>query len=188
MARKSKQPGGNFPLTQYERTKKFASSEYGTTAQRIAGHSQYQLGDCGISLTQLTAQDDVVCTPSGYLYSNEAILQYLLTQTCKLKEQRAAYERQAIYTDNGDEAEDNQKQLQQEQFEESQKVIRKRKCINEKETAKTELMKSSYWLAEAQPATVEQLIQQPPERPPSPNSQQPLRRKRHLVIVVEMGS
>lgn len=180
MARKSKQPGGNFPLTQYERTKKFASSEYGTTAERIAGHSQYQLGDCGISLTKFTPKDDVVCTPSGYLYSNDAILEYLLTQTQELNEQRAAFERQQASLQNNAQDE-KQKQIQQ-RFEETQQVVRKRKAVDEKESAKKELLRSSYWLAEAQPETVEQMIQQPPDRPPSPNSQEPLRRKDILPV------
>jgi nitric oxide synthase-interacting protein len=174
MARKSKQPGGNFPLTQHERTKKFASSEYGTTAQRLAGHSQYQLGDCGISLTKLKDTDAVCCTPSGYLYAQDAIVEYLLTQTQELKEQRAAYERQQASRHGEDD--EKQKQIQQ-QFEETQQVIRKRKAVDEKETAKQAVLKSSYWLAEAQPETVEAVLPLPPERPLSPHSQEPLRRK-----------
>lgn len=169
MARKSKQPGGNFPLTQYERTHKFASSEYGTTAQRIAGHSQYQFGDCGLSLTPFVEKDSVVCTPSGYVYQKEAILEYLLTQTQALKEQRAAYERQQQQQQQ-ESNETAAKQLQQ--FEETQQVVRKRKSVD----TKKDLLKSSYWLAESQPESVEHVLPEPPERPLSPNSQTPLRR------------
>jgi hypothetical protein len=39
MGRKGAHVGGQLPLTHYERTKKFASSEYGTVRKRLAGDS-----------------------------------------------------------------------------------------------------------------------------------------------------
>jgi hypothetical protein len=87
-----KRTDGNLPLTSYERSVGFASSSYGTTTQRLAGYAQYQRGDCALSLTKLDGT--ALCTPSGYLYSHDAILSYLLNQTQLLNRQRDAYEDQ----------------------------------------------------------------------------------------------
>jgi hypothetical protein len=172
MTRKSKQAGGNLPLTHYERTKKFASSEYGTTQQRLAGHSQYQIGDCALSLTRLGSS--ALCTPSGYLHDESAILQYLLTRTQQIKEQQLAYERQerARLADSG---EDDKERLAQ--FEESQTVSKKRKIRDPLQEAREDLKRTSYWLADAQPDSVTEQIEKPPERPQSPTTQAPLTRK-----------
>jgi nitric oxide synthase-interacting protein len=182
MGRKSKQPGGNFPLTHYERTKKFASSEYGTTSKRLAGHSQYQLGDCALSLTRLTTEIDAhhaLCSPSGYLYSQDAILEYLLTKTQELKEQQVAYDRQEaqeVSTKSDERDQDDQKRLAD--FQQTQKVVKKRKVVDVKQAALTELKRTSYWLADAQPGEVAKVkLSPPPSRPLSPITQEPLRRK-----------
>jgi hypothetical protein len=121
MTRKSKQAGGHNPLTYYERNTKFASSEYGTTSQRLAGHSQYQLGDCALSLTRLTGAP-ALCTPSGYLYSEEAILEYLLTRTQELNEQRVAFDAQEAADAKGDADAKEEKRISD--FEESQQVAK----------------------------------------------------------------
>jgi nitric oxide synthase-interacting protein len=181
MGRKSKQPGGNFPLTHYERTKKFASSGYGTTSKRLAGHSQYQLGDCALSLTRLTTNTDTdaLCSPSGYLYSQDAILEYLLTKTQELKEQQVAYDRQQAQekSANSERDQDDKKRLMAD-FQQSQKVVKKRKVIDAKEAALHELKRTSYWLADAQPDAVAPVkLSPPPSRPLSPITQEPLRRK-----------
>jgi nitric oxide synthase-interacting protein len=184
MGRKGKRPGGNFPLTHYERTKKFASSEYGTTSKRLAGHSQYQLGDCALSLTRLITDTDIdthtaLCSPSGYLYSQDAILEYLLTKTQELKEQQVAYDRQqaqAVTTQSDERDQDDKKRLAD--FQESQKVVKKRQVVDAKEAALTELKRTSYWLADAQPGAVTPVkLSLPPTRPLSPITQEPLRRK-----------
>jgi len=185
MTRKSKQAGGNFPLTHYERTKKFASKEgHGTTSKRIAGHSQYQLGDCGLNLTKLDDEGAALCTPSGYLYSEDAILSYLLSKTQEIKEQREAYEQQqrredAAAAGEGDVAASKKRAASVvEAFEESQRTIKKRKSVDRKQAALDELKKTSYWLADAQPDRVERRMEgPPPDRPPSPHTGQPLRRK-----------
>ena len=110
MGRKSKQPGGHKPLTHHERTKKFASSEYGTVSRRLAGHSQYQLGDCALSVTSLldggtTSSDTAttatistaLCSPSGYLYQEAAIVEYLLIRTQDLNRQRSEWQAQQLH-------------------------------------------------------------------------------------------
>ena len=181
MTRKSKQAGGNFPLTYHEQTKKFASSQYGTTAKRLAGHSQYQLGDCALSLTSLSATREsdkapaALCTPSGYLYSEEAILEFLLKKTQELKEQQVAYERQKV--DREAKSRETLDRKKRDEFEESQRMVRKRKTVDSRQAARDDLKRTSYWLAESQPDAVQEEVSRPPERPLSPHSQQPLRRK-----------
>jgi len=107
MGRKSKQAGtGHYPMTHHERTKKFASSSYGTTTTRLAGDTQVAFGSCSLSLTpimdhtssngeQKGKSDSKACagsdtntsttiamvTPSGHLYAKQAIYEYLLTKT-----------------------------------------------------------------------------------------------------------
>ena len=75
MGRKAKnKTGGNLPLTHYERTQKFASSEYGTVVKRVSGAAQYQLGDCALSLSSLkpittTSTDKTTTTTACVLRS-----------------------------------------------------------------------------------------------------------------------
>lgn len=182
MGRKSKHAGGNFPLTHHERTRKFASSEYGTVAKRVAGDSQYQLGDCALSLSTLKPTDpsqttsEALCTASGYLYANDAILEYLLTQTKELKERRAAWERQQEQAEQTETATADKKR--KAEFEASQKLLKPAaKRVRPMDAAKADLKRTSYWLADAQPDAVEAQLEEPPARPPSPHSQQPLKRK-----------
>lgn len=197
MGRKSKQAGGNFPLTHHERTKKFASSEYGTVAKRVAGHSQYQLGDCALSLSTLkpivgatssssypsqqnqqkTITSEALCTPSGYLYASDAILEYLLTQTKELKERRVAWERHQA--ERIDTASADSEKKRKADFEASQKLLKPAatKRLRPAEQAKADLKRTSFWLADSQPDAVENQVEEPPDRPVSPHSQQPLKRK-----------
>ena len=189
MGRKSKQAGGNFPLTHHERTKKFASSEYGTVAQRVAGDSQYQLGDCALSLSTLkpvanssssqtttTTTSEALCTASGYLYANDAIIEYLLTQTKELKERRAAWERQK--SEHADTSAADSDKKRKADFDASQKLLKPAaKRVRPAEQAKADLKRTSYWLADSQPDAVETKLEEPPSRPASPHSQQPLKRK-----------
>ena len=197
MGRKSKAAGGNFPLTHYERTQKFASSEYGTVRTRVAGDSQYRLGDCALSLASLkpstatttttTTTSIALCTASGYLYAKDAIYTYLLEQTQELKQQREAWEqRQHAQAEKA--AADADKKRKAD-FEASQKLImpsggapKRTKLMTQHQKAKEDLKRTSYWLADSQPevaataaATTEE--EPPPTRPLSPHSQTPLRRK-----------
>src|SRR3569832_2322770 len=168
MARKSKQAGGNLPLTHYERTKKFASSEYGTTRKHLSGHSQYQLGDCALSLAPLG--DSALVTPSGYLYAKDAILEYLLTQTQLLKEQQAAFERQQLELQSQSLVEDDRKRAaQSDLFATAQSVIKKQKTVDEREKKLQDLKRTSYWLADSQTvAATSEPLEKPPDRPLSP--------------------
>ena len=181
-SRKSKQAGGNFPLTYYERTKKFASSEYGTTSLRLAGLSQYQLGDCGLSLSRLA--DKALCSPSGYLYDPTAILEYLIHKNGELKDLKALYEAQQVEQQRkADEKEQQQEDAKRKAFVESQAVIKRQKLDDSKtkQVSYDQLKAASYWLSDSQQQLDPELqagkIPPPPDRPPSPHSQEPLSRK-----------
>ena len=56
--RKSKQPGGNMPLTYNEQKKVASGSSYGTCSSRLTSESQVKFGDCCLGLTP--AVDPVV--------------------------------------------------------------------------------------------------------------------------------
>jgi len=161
------------PLTHYERSKKFASSEYGTTSKRLAGHSQYQLGYCAITTSSLSA--DALCSPSGYLYSRESILDYLLTTTQTLRKQQKAYDEQA--DKKGRQQDEASRKRTRDKFEKSQQLIAKNDVKSAKTVAKEDFKRSSYWLADSQPEAVSHDLEKPPDRPPSPNSGSPLKRK-----------
>lgn len=174
------------PLTHYERTKKFASSEYGTTTQRLSGHSQYQLGDCALSLTPLNQETTALVTPSGYLYQRDALLEYLLTQTRDLKEKKEAYDRQVQERLDSDASRKRAatEEAASELFHEGQSVLsnnKKSKAFSSAEAQRQaklqELQRTSYWLADSQTVAHRETLPPPPDRPLSPNTQQPLRRK-----------
>lgn len=168
------------PLTHHERSKKFSSSQYGTTAQRVAGDSLYNIGSCGLSSTSLYDAPSVLCSPSGYCYAADAILAYLVEHTQALKAQRAAYEaqQQAAALANDEEIEAKRKAIAS--FEQSQQVVSKRPktTTSAHAAAQADLKRTSYWLADAQPEAVKAPpLEEPPARPASPHSGQPLRRK-----------
>jgi hypothetical protein len=173
MGRKSKQAGGNLPLTQYERTKKFAaSSDYGTISQRLAGHAQYQLGDCALTTQRLnntsssttttttSTSDDAtnvaiaLCSPSGYLYAESAIVEYLLQETIRLKQRQQTLQA-ALEQDQHAILEARQEQTQKRlaDFRTSQSVVVKKSRSNQEagSDAKSDLHRVSYWLSSAQP-------------------------------------
>lgn len=212
MARKSKQAGsGHMPLTHYERTKKFVSSGHGTTTTRLTGDSQTPFGHCSLGLTPIInehANDDndkkkssssndeeeditttiAMVTPSGHLYAQDAILEYLLTKTQEYQQQKIEYERQVAAAQPTDSTIEEQRAS----FDASQRATKKQKLIasqDEKQTSKkskattattalsTEGLKhTSYWLPDSQPTKVNVAIQ-PPIRPTSPHSGEILRRK-----------
>jgi nitric oxide synthase-interacting protein len=179
MTRKSKQAGGNFPLTHYERTKKFASSEYGTVSQRLAASSQYQVGECALSLSPLDSSSALV-SPSGYLYEKDAIIEYLLTQTSLIREQRVAYDRQREelrLAEEGEKSKADGTRSAETLLREAQDVVKKQKTADVREQKQAELKRTSYWLADSQADAKDRVLEEPPDRPPSPHSQLPLRRK-----------
>jgi hypothetical protein len=173
---------GHMPLTHYERTKKFVinntvsdSADYGTTAVRLAGHSQYQIGTCALTTQTLLIQSTssptqgtssttensttssgdscvALCSPSGYLYEETSILEYLLIQTQQIRERQQRQEhikRQEMNDATAKETKEKKRQL--EEFEDSQRVIQKRQSQSEQAQAIDDLHRVSYWLSSAQP-------------------------------------
>ena len=185
MTRKSKQAGGHKPLTHYERTKKFASSEYGTTTARLSSDSQLPFGNCALSLSEAV---DPVATPSGHVYSREAIVDYLWTKTVEVRQAQEKYEAYLKSERSKEKSEvDEQKREALQDFEDSQKVSSKKRA--REPAAPNALASTSYWLAEFQPEHTSKNLDPPPDRPPSPCSGQPLRRKdlKDLILKREQG-
>jgi nitric oxide synthase-interacting protein len=183
MGRKSKQAGGHNPLTHYERTKKFKSSEYGTTSARLSTDSQLNFGDCALSLTPAT---DPVATPSGHVYSREAIVEYLLAKTNDIKKAKQNYQ---FYLNkqrtNLEREEKNAQSLAIVEFEGKQKAAPAKKREREEENP---LARVSYWLADFQPEHKETVPEPPPDRPSSPYSGEPLRLKDLQPLSFERSS
>jgi len=197
MTRKSKQPGAHQPLTYHERTKKFASSEYGTVRKRLAGHSQYQIGECALTVSPID-EDTALCSPSGYLYAESAILEYLLVKTQELKQQQKEYDesQERAVAEKEEEQSETQKRKIAD-FRASQKTVAKKAKVvkdggddtSKKEAAVADLKRVSYWLADAQPnaasaadfsttkSSTTMISKPPPDRPGSPITGSPLRRK-----------
>lgn len=203
MTRKSKQPGGHNPLTYHERKSKLA--DYGTEKRRLGADSQLQFGDCCLGLVPAV---DPVATPSGHIYSREAILTYLLNKTQELKDAKAKYEAQLKSDANKQQQQDESKQvlaitnfchkdqgssqLSTEQHSQSYNHNLSRKIDNQsKEELQRGLKRTSYWLCDSQPedytskAKEEERRKAPPDRPPSPMSGQPLRRKDLISITLQ---
>ncbi|KAG7340744.1 zinc-finger interacting protein [Nitzschia inconspicua] len=174
MGRKSKQAGGHNPLTYHERKHYANDSSYGTTTARLGQDSQYKFGHCGLSLHP--AVEHPVATPSGFIYERSTILEYLLTKTQSLKREQIEYDQWRERQEQEQQGtQDKKRKAIVERFESAQKV----ETFKKKKTDDNPLIKSSYWLAQSQPEKDKELSTRdpPPKRPPSPNSQQPLRRK-----------
>jgi hypothetical protein len=149
MGRKSKQAGGNLPLTNYERSKKFKAA----SSETVAAISQYQLGMCALttqSLLLLPSKDAaaavvtvvVLCSPSGYLYDESALLEYLLRNTRELKRQKAEYVAREQQHDTTTKSVESRKRLGD--FASSQAMVKITK-IDTPDTARA-LKNVSYWL------------------------------------------
>lgn len=182
MTRKSKKSSGHTPLTYYEMNKKFASSQYGTTTARLSTDSQLPFGCCALGLSPA---EDPVATPSGHIYSREAIVEYLLTKTLELKKAKENYETY-LSSQQAQQAqtEEHEKEKALVVFENSQKASKKRVREESEKKSKSALARTSYWLAEYQPEHITGTPEPPPDRPASPNSGNPLKRKdlRSLII------
>ena len=215
MTRKSKQPGGHNPLTHHER-KRLKSSGYGTQSTRLTTESHVPFGHCHLNLSPIT--DIAVATPSGHIYSKEAIVQYMLTKNGELKKRKAECERLRVDVENrrvewetktGKRIRDTFVQKDQGAMSNAL-VLRSDDVPTSTSSAaaattgkkpENTLQKVSYWLASSQPqhatggkgengdfdyeGEIAALPPMPPDRPPSPNSGEPLKLKQliplHLV-------
>ena len=197
MTRKSKQPGGHNPLTAHERKKLLG--DYGTQTARLGTASQRRFGDCALSLCPAV---DPVCTPSGNIYSREAIVQYLLTKTTELKEARArreaedAAEQRKVAAKEADGKRTAAREfVRKDQGAAQAKIgehasaldakMGKTISIESKEEGQKNLKRISHWLSEYTPGSQEDgdnsgtgKVREPiPGRPSSPMTGAPLRRK-----------
>jgi nitric oxide synthase-interacting protein len=206
MSRKSKQPGGCGPLTRYEMTHYAQVSGYGTVTSRLG---TVKFGDCCLSQH---AAVDPVATPSGHIYSREAIVSYLLTKTKQLKEEQILYEDKKRKL----QWEQEQKQIQDQHqhvtlFRNTQESVLQidstihaaelkhnmgkqlaggTHTSDAKQDVQIQVKQSSFWVAEAQP-TVQHATSlsdeppPPPQRPPSPMSGQPLKLKDLISLQIQ---
>lgn len=159
------------PLTHYERTQKYAAAcDNGTQSQRLAGHSQYQMGECALTTQRLSTSMSMssplegggssgssssmaLCSPSGYLYAESAILEYLLKETVELKQaqdRQTSLEMQLEQERRENELDEQQKRIAD--FRDSQHIVVRgsRSRIEEEDDVK-DLHRVSYWLSSAQP-------------------------------------
>jgi nitric oxide synthase-interacting protein len=167
----------------------------GSLKQRLGTDSQLPFGYCPLSLTPI---EDAVVTPSGRIYSREAILEYLLNKTKELKQQSKAREEQQAEKALAEEKVEIESQAKKrDDFVASQGVgdIVKRQNT-EKEAASSymnsrkrtiddtdtstkleQLRQVSPWIVQFTPEAAAAEIKEPPKRPPSPFSGRPLRTK-----------
>jgi hypothetical protein len=198
MGRKSKQAGGNLPLTHYERSKKFKAA----TSETVASISQYQLGQCALTTqnllsssntndatTSVSKTTNVLCSPSGYLYEESALLEYLLRNTRELKRQRTAYETQERQSRVAETAQASEQRLVE--FSTSQAIIiptttTKMVPMAAADTAKA-LTKVSYWLDSPEvsaPAAVRPPLR---DRPGSPTTGVDVKRKDFWPVALQQN-
>jgi nitric oxide synthase-interacting protein len=198
----SKNSHNRYSFSHYEVKK----AGHGHIEQRIGADSQLPFGYCALSLYPV---DEAVVSPSGHMYSREAILEYLLKKTKELKHLQHQYELQS--------AKRREEELQRlkddksrmaAQFAESQDVtgIAKRKAseieqersymesrkkkIDDTDAAvkKEELKRISPWVVDFTPSADDAEIKEPPKRPSSPFSGRPLRAKDLIPVNLERES
>jgi hypothetical protein len=187
MGRKSKQAGGNLPLTNYERSKKFKAA----SSETVAAISQYQLGMCALTTQSLlllpppknkdaaaAAAVVVLCSPSGYLYDESALLEYLLRNTRELKRQKAESNARAQqHLSTAKSVESHQRLCD---FASSQAMVKITK-IDAPDTARA-LKNVSYWLDTPEVVADDEAVNKPPlttlrDRPGSPTTGNDVQRK-----------
>eukprot|EP00596_Hydrurales_sp_CCMP1899_P002719 CAMPEP_0119037342 /NCGR_PEP_ID=MMETSP1177-20130426/5664_1 /TAXON_ID=2985 /ORGANISM="Ochromonas sp, Strain CCMP1899" /LENGTH=271 /DNA_ID=CAMNT_0006998511 /DNA_START=147 /DNA_END=962 /DNA_ORIENTATION=- len=176
---------------------------YGTASQRLGTESQTPFGHCCLSLNPVV---DAVISPSGHMYSREAILEYLLMKTKDIKHQQQQFESQKYKS-----VEDETERLRLEKirqissFTESQDVSgiakrkateietqqsymesRKKKIDDAAPSEKKEALKKICpWIVDFTPNAAPAEIKEPPKRPASPFSGRPLRVKDLMPVNLE---
>ena len=183
-----------------------------TKTERLQTISQTPFGYCGLSLQPIGESDGVV-SPSGHLYSREAILEYLLQKTRDLKELTILFEEQQMKKVR--DAEEQQMKEEGEQVaafcatqDGVQGIIQGAVALGSKRTSTSDggesssssrrkiidetshdeklrnLQKISPWIAQFTPTAKASDIKQPPKRPPSPFSGRPLRSKDLMPVAL----
>jgi nitric oxide synthase-interacting protein len=176
---------------------------HGNFEQRLGADSQLPFGYCALSLYPV---EEAVVSPSGHLYSREAIIEYLLNKTKELKNLQQQFELQNIkrreeeldklkedksrelaqFTESQDVTGIAKRKASEVEVERSYMVSRKKKIDDtDAEVKKEELKRISPWVVDFTPSAAEAEIKEPPKRPPSPFSGQPLRAKDLIPVNLE---
>jgi nitric oxide synthase-interacting protein len=199
--RHSKNAGDKHHFTYNEKKK----AGIGSAKERFGTDSQLPFGHCNLSMHPA---EDPVISPSGHLYSKEAILEYLLFKAqeqkriAKLLEAQQNKERSAeqkkllesqsneikkfTETQNGV---DNvlKRKVQETDLESSNAYLLSRKKVIDdttKEGKREALSKVAIWAPQFTPAALPEVIKEAPKRPPSPFSGRPLRSKDLIPVVL----
>jgi len=141
-----------------------------------------------------------VVTPSGHIYSKEAIYEYLLVKKEELNKARKAWEKEQAEQNKSDEKKKEAEKIKQFIETETRVSSRKRKPVDKEAKMKEflyqphkkgevilepktkkekieDLKRTSFWLPQFTPAAKRQKLEKPPKRPLSPFSSKPLRMK-----------
>lgn len=191
-SKKAKNSGNRAHISHAEK----AACKVGSISQRLGSDSQLPFGYCPLSLSAI---DDAVVTPSGHLYSREAILEYILQKMQEIKMLQAKVDAEAKDAVSRENANVKQEQLLMIQnFEDNQTSIRgvlhgstgaavvesedahaRKRRIDETDKAErvASLKAVSPWLPQFTPSAPAALTKAPPRRPASPFSGMPLRAK-----------
>lgn len=178
-----------------------ARLDNGSLKTRLGTDSQLPFGYCSISVHPV---NDPVVSPSGHIYSREAILQYLLNKMQEIKEQQTLYEKQ-LHENERDEYLKKEEEILKDankfintndgvsnvvkrkatdaELENSYIELRKKKIDEKERDEKMEELKSvNYWITQFTPSADPAKIKEPPKRPSSPFSGRPLRAKDLIPI------
>eukprot|EP01036_Dinobryon_divergens_P025838 gene25838-34426_t len=182
---------------------------YGSVTQRIGTDSQLPFGYCCLSMHPADEGAGAVVSPSGHIYSKEAIFEYLLKKSKEIKEMEAIFNEQEEKADRvrAIEASKSARQLQDSFIESHEGVetivarkddrpraaaadpadplTKRRKLIDDTDASVKlrELSKVSPWVPQFTPhCSSAAPVSRPPQRPASPFSGRPLRSKDLLLL------
>jgi nitric oxide synthase-interacting protein len=171
-----------------------SSTGYGSQRLRLGAESMIQFGTCAMCLRGIDRGDTMVATPSGRLYHRPCIILYMGNQTEALKRQQEAWEAQKHRLEAKEADESPTRTAASSSAAPSAKAgigaavdalsrDRKVRIVAGATGMLSEAARSSsYWRPDAVAIHAEELLQQPPKRPPSPQSGQPLRLKRLISL------
>lgn len=196
--RHSKNCGDKHHFTHAEKVK----AGLGSLKQKIGSESQLPFGHCCLSMHPA---EDAVVSPSGHLYSREAILEYLLLKNKEIKQTQRLFEEQQrrLHSSAGEEAALAEEQAVRD-FTQSQdgvadiagkrkveaidprhqELIKKKIDHTDKAIKLAALQKMSPWLPLYTPSAAPAAIKEPPKRPLSPFSGRPIRTKDLIPVTL----
>lgn len=196
MVKHSKNVGheGHFTYAERQRLK-------GVITDRLGTDSQLPFGYCALSLSPI--EGEAVISPSGHMYSKEAIYEYLLQKSRDLKALSVLYDEQELKK-RQQEAEKSQiaSRDTQQDFLSSQTLVGNKRSLGSTSFSSSScprkkviddtthqdkvaaLQKVSPWIVQFTPTAAATDLKKPLTRPPSPNSFAPLRAKDLLSLTL----